>query len=90
MAEKIAFTPDLIDSHCLIDVRTPLEFEDDHIPGAHNVPLLTNEERVEVGTIYKQVGPVEARRRGLELTCPRLYGMVDRIISLSAGRPIVV
>ncbi|MFZ2949754.1 MAG: tRNA 2-selenouridine(34) synthase MnmH [Desulfuromonadaceae bacterium] len=90
MPEKITFAPQLIDTHCLIDVRTPLEFEEDHIPGAHNVPLLTNEERVEVGTIYKQVGPIEARRRGLELTCSRFYSMVDRIISLSAGRPIVV
>ncbi|MFZ4856502.1 MAG: tRNA 2-selenouridine(34) synthase MnmH [Desulfuromonadaceae bacterium] len=90
MSGKIAFSPELIDSHCLIDVRTPLEFEDDHIPGAHNVPLLTNEERVEIGTIYKQVGPVEARRRGLELTCSRFYGMVYRIILLSAGRPIVI
>jgi tRNA 2-selenouridine synthase len=90
MPEKIPFTPGLLDSHCLIDVRTPLEFEEDHIPGAHNVPLLTNEERVEIGTIYKQVGPVEARRRGLELTCPRFYAMVDRILALSAGRPIVV
>lgn len=90
MAGKIAFSPDLIDSHCLIDVRTPLEFEDDHIPGAFNVPLLTNEERVEIGTLYKQTGPVEARRRGLELTCARFYSMVEQIISLSAGRPIVV
>ncbi len=90
MPEKITFTPELIDSHCLIDVRTPLEFEDDQIPGAHNVPLLTNEERVEIGTIYKQVGSVEARRRGLELTCHRYYAMLDRIISLSTGRPIVV
>jgi len=90
MPEKISFTPRLIDSHCLIDVRTPLEFEEDHIPGAYNVPLLTNEERVEVGTIYKQVGPIEARRRGLELTCCRFYAMVDQIIALSAGRPIVV
>ena len=68
MPEKILFTPELIDSHCLIDVRTPLEFSEDHIPGAHNVPLLTNEERVEVGSMYKQIGPIEARRRGLELT----------------------
>ncbi|MDD2580711.1 MAG: tRNA 2-selenouridine(34) synthase MnmH [Desulfuromonadaceae bacterium] len=90
MPEKIMFTPELIDSHCLIDVRTPLEFEEDHIPGAYNVPLLSNEERAEVGTIYKQIGPVEARRRGLELTCSRFYGMVNRIVSLSAGRPIVV
>jgi tRNA 2-selenouridine synthase len=90
MPEKITFTPELIDTHCLIDVRTPLEFEEDHIPGAYNVPLLTNEERVEVGTIYKQIGPIEARRRGLELTCSRYYDMVDQITSLSAGRPIVV
>ena len=90
MPEKIVFTPELIDTHCLIDVRTPLEFEEDHIPGAHNVPLLSNEERVEVGILYKQTGPIEARRRALELTCSRFYGMVDRIISLSAGRPIVV
>jgi tRNA 2-selenouridine synthase len=90
MPEKIPFSPELIDTHCLIDVRTPLEFEDDHIPGAYNVPLLTNEERVEIGTIYKQVGPVEARRRGLEVTCARFYGMVDQIIDLAAGRPIVV
>lgn len=90
MPEKIAFTPELIDSHCLIDVRTPLEFEDDHIPGAYNVPLLSNEERVEVGTIYKEIGPIEARRRGLELTCHRYYEMVDQIVSLAAGSPIIV
>jgi tRNA 2-selenouridine synthase len=90
MPEKITFTPELVDTHCLIDVRTPLEFEEDHIPGAHNVPLLTNEERVEVGIIYKENGPIEARRRGLELTCPRFYVMVDQIVSLAAGRPIVV
>lgn len=90
MPEKIVFTPQLIDSHCLIDVRTPLEYSEDHIPGAYNIPLLTNEERVEVGTIYKQIGPSEARRKGLELTCARFYDMVDRIVSLAAGKPIVV
>ena len=90
MPEKIDFSPQLIDTHCLIDVRTPLEFEEDHIPGAYNVPLLSNDERVEVGTIYKQVGPIEARRRGLELTCHRFYSMVDQIISLSANKPIAV
>ncbi len=90
MPEKIRFAPQLIDTCCLIDVRTPLEYEEDHIPGAHNVPLLTNEERVEVGTIYKKIGPVEARRRGLQLTCSRFYDMVDRILSLAGSRPIVV
>lgn len=90
MHDKIEFAAQLIDTHCLIDVRTPLEFEEDHLPGAWNVPLLTNEERVEVGTIYKQIGAAEARKRGLELTCARFYSIVDRIFTLSAGRPIVV
>lgn len=90
MPEKIRFTPHLVDTHCLIDVRTPLEFQEDHIPGAYNVPLLSNEERAEIGTIYKQVGPVAARRRGLELTCSRFHDLVDRILAHSSGRPILV
>lgn len=48
----------------IIDVRTPLEFADDHIPGAINCPVLDNEQRIEVGTLYKQVSPFEARKIG--------------------------
>jgi tRNA 2-selenouridine synthase len=48
----------------IIDVRTPAEFAEDHIPGAINCPVLSNEERVTVGTLYKQVSPFEARKVG--------------------------
>jgi len=48
----------------IIDARTPAEFEIDHIPGAINCPVLDNEERRIVGTLYKQVGAFEARRVG--------------------------
>jgi tRNA 2-selenouridine synthase len=48
----------------IVDVRTPLEFAEDHIPGALNAPVLSNEERVIVGTMYKQVSPFEATRVG--------------------------
>jgi len=51
----------------IIDVRTPLEFAEDHIPGALNAPVLSNEERVLVGTTYKQVSPFEATRIGAAL-----------------------
>jgi tRNA 2-selenouridine synthase len=88
--ETVSFSPCLLDSHLLVDVRTPLEYAEDHIPGALNVPLLTNEERVEIGTLYKQVGPLAARRRGLVLTAGRLPAMVDEIEEAAAGRPIVV
>jgi tRNA 2-selenouridine synthase len=90
MPEKITFTPTLLDSHCVIDVRTQLEFAEDHLPGAINVPILNNEERVEVGTIHKQIGPQQARQRGLELTCGRFGTMVAEIASHAAGRPILV
>ncbi len=90
MPETILFQPSLLDTHLVVDVRTPLEFHEDHIPGAINVPLLTNEERVEIGTLYKQTGPHEARIRGLELTAHRFPAMVAEIAAAAAGRPILV
>lgn len=48
----------------IIDVRSPAEFAEDHIPGAVNMPVLSNEERAEVGTIYAQESPFRARKIG--------------------------
>ena len=48
----------------IIDVRSPAEFHEDHIPGAINLPVLSDEERAEVGTIYKQESRFLARRVG--------------------------
>jgi tRNA 2-selenouridine synthase len=88
--ETVNFHPDLLDSHCLVDARTPLEFAEDHLPGAINVPLLTNEERVEIGILYKQQGPHPARIRGLELTAARFPAMVAEIAAAAKGRPVLV
>ncbi|MCM2358925.1 MAG: tRNA 2-selenouridine(34) synthase MnmH [Geobacteraceae bacterium] len=90
MPEIIPFHEALLDSHLIVDVRTPLEYEEDHIPGALNVPLLSNEERVEVGTIYKQTGPQPARVRALELTAHRFPAMVAEIAAAGGGRPALV
>ena len=51
----------------VIDVRTPAEFEQGHIIDATNLPLFTNEERVLVGTCYKQQGRQPAILLGFEL-----------------------
>lgn len=90
MPETVPFHPDLLDSHCLIDARTPLEFAEDHLPGAINVPLLTNEERVEIGIIHKQQGPHPARIRGMELTAHRFPAMMQTIAAAAGDRPILV
>lgn len=89
MPETISFTPDLLETHCIVDARTPLEFAEDHLPGAVNVPILTNEERVEIGTIHKQIGPQQARIRGLELTCERFPAIVAEIAEKADGRPVL-
>ncbi len=48
----------------VIDVRSPAEFAIDHLPGAINLPIMSNAERAEVGTLDRQVGNFEAKRRG--------------------------
>ena len=56
----------------IIDVRTPVEFAEDHIPDAINCPVLSNEERITVGTIYKQDSPFEARKVGAALVAKNI------------------
>lgn len=87
---SIDFNTALLSTHCIVDVRTPLEFAEDHLPGAINVPILTNPERVEIGTLYKQQGPQIAKERGLQLTCHRFPAIVATIAEAAAGRPVLV
>lgn len=48
----------------VLDARSESEYALDHLPGAQNWPTLHDDERVLVGTLYKQVSPFEARKRG--------------------------
>ena len=51
----------------VIDVRSPLEFEDDRIPGSINLPVLSNTEREMIGTMYKQKSKFEAKKLGASI-----------------------
>jgi tRNA 2-selenouridine synthase len=68
----------------IIDVRTPLEYAEDHIPGALNAPVLSNEERVIVGTLYKQ-SPHEGTRVGAAMVARNIGHHLD---TLFADRPL--
>lgn len=74
----------------LIDVRTPAEFEHGHIPGAFNVPLFSNEERVKVGTTYKQTGREEAILLGFDLTGPKWSGFIKQSLEIAPDKKIGV
>ncbi|WP_321530010.1 tRNA 2-selenouridine(34) synthase MnmH [uncultured Desulfuromonas sp.] len=75
-----------------VDVRSPDEFTDGTIPGAVNVPILTNEQRAEIGTLFKQKGPDAARHRGMHLVAPHIPHMIEEILShrQSHRQPIVI
>jgi len=72
------------------DVRTPAEFEQGHIPGACNIPLFSNEERVKVGTTYTQVSKEAAILLGFELTGPKWAGFIREAERIAPERKILV
>lgn len=74
----------------IIDVRTPAEFEQGHIPGAFNIPLFTDEERKIVGTLYKQEGREIAILKGLELVGPKLQTIVSAVNKITKEKKILV
>lgn len=79
------------DRYIIVDVRTPSEFEHSTIPGAINIPLLSDDDHKQVGTIYKQIGRKEATKKALELFSPRLVNMYESFDDLVVrGKEIVV
>jgi tRNA 2-selenouridine synthase len=71
----------------LVDVRSPAEFAQGHIPGAHNLPLFDDAGRAAVGTLYKQQDRQAAVLHGLVLVGPRLEGMAAELAELAAAAP---
>ncbi|MEO5644425.1 MAG: tRNA 2-selenouridine(34) synthase MnmH [Bacteroidia bacterium] len=74
----------------VLDVRSPGEFLSGHIPGAINMPLFTNEERADVGTIYKQSGKEPAVLRGLEFVGPKMADFVREAKKIASEGRILV
>ena len=67
----------LADFDEIVDVRTPLEFAEDHIPGAINAPVLSNEERVVVGTLYVRTSAFEATRVGAAMVARNIAAHLE-------------
>ncbi|MEL7254980.1 MAG: tRNA 2-selenouridine(34) synthase MnmH [Pseudomonadota bacterium] len=75
----------------IIDVRSPSEFAEDHVPGAINLPVLNDEERALVGTEFKQISPFTARKRGAALVFRNAANHIETALSHHDGgwRPLV-
>ncbi len=74
----------------MLDVRSPSEYNQGHIPEAQNFPLFTDEERAAVGTTYKQVGKEEAMELGLRIVGPKMEHFVKQAKMLAPHRRLAV
>ncbi len=74
----VANVNELAQFDVIIDVRTPAEFALDHLPGAINCPVLSNEERVIVGSLHKQASPFAARQRGAQFISRNIAQHLER------------
>src|SRR6056297_2519213 len=74
----------------LIDVRTPAEFEDGHIPHAFNIPLFSNEERAHIGTVYKHQSREQAIAIGHHYASNKLDWYLSETRKVSTVGPVVI
>lgn len=73
--------PELDSFDTIIDARSEGEFALDHIPGAINCPVLNNEERIRVGTLYKQVGSFEAKKLGAPIVAANIARHIELLFA---------
>jgi tRNA 2-selenouridine synthase len=75
----------------IVDVRSPSEFAEDHLPGAVNLPVLDDAQRAEVGTEYVQGSKFLARRHGAALVARNIAAHLDGALAGRGGgfRPLV-
>ncbi|WP_298909073.1 tRNA 2-selenouridine(34) synthase MnmH [uncultured Aliiroseovarius sp.] len=80
-----------LDADDIIDVRAPSEFAEDHIPGAINLPALSDAERARVGTIYVQDSPFKARKIGAALVARNVAAHLETELAERPGgwKPVV-
>ena len=74
----------------IVDVRSPGEYTQGHLPLSFNVPLFSNEERAIVGTAYKQQSKEKAMELGLEFVQPKLQSFIDECNQIKKDKKIII
>lgn len=72
-----------------VDVRSPKEYKEFHIPSAINIPIFSNEERVTVGTVYKQQGKEEAKKLGVSILSKKLPELYEQYVQLKKDNKLM-
>jgi tRNA 2-selenouridine synthase len=90
MVRKIDIEKLLTSDLPVIDVRSPVEYARGHIPGAINIPVFSDEERVEVGRSYKQQSQEDAVRLGHQYVKPKLHQFVTDAFAVAPDGNVIV
>ena len=78
---RVATVAQLSDYDEIIDVRSPAEYAEDHIPGAISAPVLDDEQRAQVGTLYAQESPFVAKKLGAALIARNVAHHLETLFS---------
>jgi tRNA 2-selenouridine synthase len=78
---RVVTLAQLSDFDEIIDVRSPAEYAEDHIPGAISAPVLNDEQRAEVGTLYTKVSPFTAKKLGAALIARNIAQHLETLFS---------
>ncbi len=91
LPKGVATVAQLAEFDTVIDARAPSEFAEDHLPGALSMPVLNDEERARVGTLYKQVSAFEAKKVGAALVSKNIARHIEEhLLDKPKGwRPLV-
>jgi tRNA 2-selenouridine synthase len=93
MSEKLINLEELWNlrkTYPILDARSEGEFAQSHILGAINLPILNNEERKVIGTIYKEEGNEKAVLKGFELVGPRFHTIIIEAIALAPSKKVIL
>jgi tRNA 2-selenouridine synthase len=74
----------------VLDVRSPVEFAQGHIPDAFNLPLFDDDERALIGTLYKKSGRETSLLKGLDITGPKLSGFVKKANRIAPKKSLLL
>lgn len=88
MSSTLPITQFLTRSSVILDVRSPAEFAQGHIPGAISVPLFSDQERAQVGICYKQEGRDVAVELGFAIAGPKFAGFIAQAKQLTSDRQL--
>ncbi|MDM7266187.1 MAG: tRNA 2-selenouridine(34) synthase MnmH [Aquificaceae bacterium] len=79
-----------LEERILVDIRSPSEYEEFHIPGAINIPIFEDEEKRLIGLVYRSEGVEKAKELGYEIAWKKLQSLLERFKKLKRDYKNVV